>query len=326
MRQGFWENLRWSLFIFLGALVAAVYYFTLHNTTLAIGILVGGCLSPLLTSANLAGAFLGGKKDFKRQSLYFGLWGSGIPIVALIGAIFVSTNPLWLVIVYCVANTASSLYFYKRTVDVYHPDAAKKDPGMMRYSKHLSFLGVLGGIAGNLDQVLLFHYVGAAELATYNFATAILDQTGGPLKTVSSMITARYATHSDKSIADNIWNKVFLLFLLGVAIIVVYIPLAPIIYRFLFPGYVDSIPYSQVYALSMLSVVFSPFGAYLSAKRKIKAQYISSILSYVLEIVVMLAGVIGWGLWGIIVARVLLRLGGGIPTIMLYKKSISDEQ
>ncbi|MDO8548066.1 MAG: oligosaccharide flippase family protein [bacterium] len=325
LHEGFWKNIRWSVLIFIASPVVAGYYFVLHNPTLAFGILIAGCLSPFLTSANLAGSFLGGKKDFYRQSLYFGLWGSGIPIVALIGAIFVSTNPLWLVIVFCVANTASSLYFYKRTLEVYHPDPAKKDPGMMTYGKHLSLLGVLGGIAGNLDQILLFHYVGAAELAIYNFATAILDQTGGPLKTVTNMITSKYATHTDKNIRENIWNKVWWLFLLGAVIAAVYIPLAPFIYAFLFPAYVDAVPYSQIYALSILSVVFSPFGAYLTAKKKIKEQYIGSIFNYCLQIAVMAVAVIGWGLWGLIIARVLLRTFGSLPTLILYRSAIGHE-
>ena len=318
LQEGFWQNIRWSLFIFLGSLGVAVYYFVLHNPTLAIGVLVGGCLSPFLASANLAGSFLGGKKDFKRQSLYFGLWGSGIPIMALIAALFISTNPLWMVVVYSVANVASSLYFYKRTINIYRPDPTKKDPGMMNYSKHLSAIGVLGNIAGNLDQVLLFHYVGAAELAIYNFATAILDQTGGPLKTVGNMIVARYATHSDKNIEEKIWNKVLLFSLLGVAIVIIYIPLAPFIYGILFPGYLDAVGYSQIYAVSILSIAFSPFGLYLVAKRKIKAQYISNIGGYIIQIMLMSIGVIVWGLWGLIFARVIIRFAGSFLNLFLY--------
>jgi O-antigen/teichoic acid export membrane protein len=321
LQEGFWQNLRWSILIFLGSLGMAIYYFALHNPTLAFGVLIGGCLSPFLASANLAGSFLAGKKDFKLQSLYFGLWGSGIPIVALIGAIFISTNPVWLVIVFAVANTGSSLYFYKRALDIYHPDPAKKDPGMMHYGKHLSVIGILSGIAGNLDQILLFHYVGAVELAIYNFATAILDQTGGPIKTIGTMVTARFATHSDKNIGENIWNKAWLFLLLGVGIIVVYIPLAPFIYKFFFPGYIVAVPYSQIYALSMLGVFFTPFGSYLTAKKKIKEQYILNIINALLQIGLFAVGVIWWGLWGLVWARVIVRILGGVPNYILYATS-----
>lgn len=318
LKQGFWENLRWSLLIFIGTLAMAVYYFALHNNTIAIGILIAGTLSPFLTSANLAGSFLTGKKDFKRQSLYFGIWGSGIPVVALIITIFFTKDPLWFVAVYSLANMLSSLYFYKLTIDVYHPDPTKKDSGMMRYGKHLSAMGILGGIAGNLDQILLFHYVGAAELAIYNFATAILDQAGGPLKTVGNMLTASFASHSEQNIRRDMWNKVMWLTLLAIAIIAVYVPLAPFLYHILFPGYVSAIPYSQIYAISMLGVIGTPFGAYLMAKKKVKEQYILSIASYVAQILFMLVGVVFWGLLGLVWARVIIRLGGAAGSYAFY--------
>ncbi len=322
LQEGFWQNIRWSALVFIGAIAAATYYFVMGNTLLACGMLLGGCFSPFLASANLASSFLGGKKDFFRQSIYFGLLGSGIPLMALIGAIWVSTNPLWLVFVFLITNTLSSLYFYKKTILLYHPDPAKKDPEMMTYSKHLSVLGVLGGIAGNIDQILIFHYIGAVELAIYNFATAILDQTGGPLKTISNMMTAKYATHTDQEINRSVWNKVFWFFLLALGIVVVYVPLAPYIYGILFPGYVSAVPYSQLYAFSIFSMVFNPFGSYLVAKKKIKAQYLISFINYTCQILFIWIGIVFWGLWGLIWARIILRnIVTGINYI-LYRQTL----
>ena len=283
---------------------------------------MGGCLSPFLASANLASSFLGGKKDFKHQSLYFGIWGSGIPIVALICTVLCTNDPLWFVVVYSLSNLLSSLSFYKKTLELYRPDPAKKDTGMLSYGKHLSFIGILGGIAGNLDQILLFHYVGAAELAIYNFATAILDQTSGPLKTLGSMLVTSFASHSEKSIGQNMSNKVWWLAALAVTIIVVYLPLAPYIYQVLFPGYVAAVPYSQLYAFSLLSIIFTPFGSYIVAKKKLTSQYVSSIGSYSIQIIFMVVGVLWGGLWGLIVSRVVIRLCGGLLVCSLYYRDI----
>lgn len=324
LQEGFWQNIRWSALVFAGSLALAIYYFLLHNPILALGILISGCASPFLVSANLAGSFLAGKKDFARQAIYFGIYGSCIPLLSLVAAVFVSQNPLWLVIVYSITNVGSSLYFYKRTLAIYNPDSVKKDPLMMRYGKHLSLIGILGGIAGNLDQVLIFHYVGAAELAIYNFSTAILDQIGGPLKNISTMTIARFAGHSDENIRKNIWNKVWWWFVLGLFIIAVYIPLAPFIYKILFSGYTDAVPYSQVYALSMIALIFSPFGAYLTAKKKIKEQYIQSVSNNIIQIIVMTVATMYWGLWGLIWARVFLRTVGSLPLVLLYYLSKED--
>jgi O-antigen/teichoic acid export membrane protein len=321
MRQGFRENLRWSILIFLGALGGAAYYFATDNSAVAFGILVAGCTAPFLTCANLAGSFLAGKKDFRRQALYFGLWGSGIPIISLIVTALLTDNPLWFVAVYSLTNVSSSLYFYARTARIYRLEKGDTDAGMLSYAKHLSLIGILGGIAGNIDQILIFHYVGAAELAIYNFATAILDQLQGPLKTLGFMFQARFARQSSENIKSSMHNKMLLLFIFITVVILAYIPLAPFIYRVFFPGYVEAIPFSQIYALSLFSTFFIPASAYLVAKRKIREQYIFNIGSYMLTIIIMFFGVVGWGLWGLIWARVIIRMGNGLLGYGVYLRA-----
>jgi O-antigen/teichoic acid export membrane protein len=326
LKEGFRINLRWSALVFAGSLATAVYYFAAGNTTLAIGMLFAGCLSPFLASANLAGAFLAGKKDFFRQSIYFGSVGNGFPLLALLVTIFLTKDPLWLILVYCITNTAASFYFYMRTITVYHPDPEKKDTGMLSYAKHLSAIGILGGIAGSIDQVLLFHYVGAAELAIYVFSTSILDQAKGPLKNLDAMTQARFANRHDKHIRQSMRNKFFWLFFSVALVVTAYIFIAPLLYRVLFPAYIDAVPYSQVYALSLLGLAFGPAGSYLIAKKKIREQYINSVVGWTAQILFVAIGVIWWGLWGIIVARVMSRFViGGLAYILYRRASMEPE-
>jgi O-antigen/teichoic acid export membrane protein len=194
---------------------------------------------------------------------------------------------------------------------------------MFSYAKHLSVMGILGGIAGNIDNLLLFHYAGAVDLAIYTFATGTLDQLTGPSKALSVMIQAKFVGHSNAAIRENMRTKMLLLLATGAAVIIVYIPLAPFLYRLLFPLYVSAVPYSQIYAISILGIVFGPAGSYLAAKRKIKAQYISTVLNSLIQILIMAIGVIGWGLLGLIVARVIIRLAGGGIVYGLYRHSMS---
>ncbi len=324
LRQGFWINIRWSALIFAGSLAMAVYYFADGNNTLAIGMLLAGCLAPFLSSANLAGSFLAGKKDFFRQSIYFGWLGNGLPLLVLTGTIFLTKNPLWLIIVYCVTNTATSLYFYVRTKTVYRPDSEEKDPGMLTYAKHLSAIGILGGIANSIDQVLLFHFVGAEKLATYVFSTSILDQAKGPLKNLDLMMQARFATHKNENIRKSMGNKFLWLTVSIVAFIAVYIFVAPFLYRILFPAYLEAVPYSQVYALSLLGLALGPANSYLSSKKKIREQYINSIVGWTAQILFVAIGVIWWGLWGLIVARLISRIVIGILGYILYRKASAE--
>lgn len=324
LREGFRINLRWSGLIFVGSLALAIYYFSNHNNILAIGMLFAGCLLPFLSSANLASSFLAGKKDFKRQSIYFGWLGNGLPTLALIATIFITKDPLWLILVYCLANTATSLYFYRKTIRTYRPDSAKKDAGMLTYAKHLSIIGILGGIATTIDQIFLFHFVGAAGLAIYVFSTSILDQAKGPLKTLDMMMQAKFANHKNQNIRQSIGNKFLWLTVLIVMCITAYIFAAPFLYSILFPGYLEAVPYSQVYALSLLGLAFGPASSYLSAKKKIREQYINSIIGWLMQITLIAVGVIWWGLWGLIIARLMSRIFIGTLAYILFLTSSKE--
>lgn len=323
--QGFWINIRWSALIFLGALATGAYYLMHGNFVVGVGVLVGGCLSPLIASANMYTSFLAGKKDFARQTIYVAVFGTTLPALALIATALLTRDALAVTLVYFVSNTLLAFYFYWRTLHIYRPDPTLKDTGLLSYSKHLSFIGILGGISANIDSVLLFHYVGAPALAVYAFATGIVDQAKGPLKSLDMMMQARYIGHANKGIRETMRSKMLWLFVLGTLMALVYIPLAPFIYRILFPAYTDAVVYSQVYALSLVGMFLGPAGSYLSAKRKVKEQYWSAIFNSIFQIVALAVGVIWWGLWGLIVARVILRFGGSAFSYLLYKRAVDAD-
>ena len=157
------------------------------------------------------------------------------------------------------------------------PDKTKTDKGMMRYAKHLSFMKILGGIANNIDKVLLFHFVGPIQLAIYSFAIAIPDQTKGPLKMLNTMIQAKFVTRTDESIRASMRNKMIWLAISSIAFIALYILIAPYFYGFFFPNYMDAVLYSQIYVVSMLGMIVSPAASYLVAKKKVKKQYTNRI-------------------------------------------------
>ena len=325
LADSFKANLRWSFVIFIGTLALGGYYLIAGNFVLGLGILIGGTVTPFLGSFNLYAPFLSGKKDFARQAWYADFVTNIIPALALVAVALIAPQPLPLIAAYFVANIAATAFAYWRTARKLHR-AAEHDPHMLRYGKHLSLIGILGGIAGNIDQLLLFHFAGATDLAIYNFATGIPDQMKGPLKSLDAMTQARFANRESADIHSSIRNKMFWLFITGSIVIPSYILLAPYLYRFLFPAYVVAIPYSQIYALSLFAMIISPAASFLSAKKKVGHLYINTVVSSFLQIGLLTAGVVLWGLWGIIIARVLLRIGSALfVTLPLYYSAVRSE-
>ena len=326
LADGFKANLRWSFAIFIGTFALGGYYLIAGNFILGLGILIGGTVTPFLAGYNLYSPFLSGKKEFALQTWYADFVTNIVPAVALIVTALVAPQPLPLIAAYFVANLAATAYAYWRTARRLRGVALQHDPGMVHYGKHLSFIGILGGIAGSIDQLLLFHFAGATDLAVYNFATGIPDQIKGPLKSLDAMTQARFASRESADIHSSIRNKMFWLFLTSIIVIGGYILIAPFIYSILFPAYLVAIPYSQIYALSLFTMIISPAASYLSAKKKVRQLYMNTIIGSILQIGLMTIGTAWYGLWGMIVARTLIRIGGAIfVTLPLYYSAVRGE-
>ncbi len=325
LADGFKANLRWSFAIFIGAFALGGYYLIDGNFILGLGILIGGTVTPFLGSYNLYAPFLSGKKEFALQAWYADFITNIIPAIALIIVTLIAPQPLSLIATYFIANFVATAYAYWRTARKLHHATIEHDPHMLAYGKHLSLIGILGGIAGSLDQLLLFHFAGATDLAIYNFATGIPDQIKGPFKMLDAMTQARFAIREPADIHSSIQNKMFWLFLTSTTIVAGYILAAPYLYTLLFPAYAIAIPYSQIYALSLFTIIASPATSYLSAKKKVRELYISTIVGNVFQIVVMVIGVMYWGLIGIVVARVIVRLFGSAFNYIMYRTSSNTD-
>jgi O-antigen/teichoic acid export membrane protein len=324
LRRGFWENIKWSAAIFIGGLVVAIYYFWNNNGTLGIGVLIGASLAPFITSASLFGPFLGGKKDFWRQTIY-GIIDNVVPVAIFIGVVLFTANPVVLVLTYFATNALAALFFYRRTLIVYHASLHQHDDDLVNYSKHLSVMGIIGGVADNLDQILLFHFVGAAQLAVYNFATAIPDMLKGPAKNIDNMMQARFATRKAADIRESIGNKV-LWYSVGVVLtVVLYIVLVPVLFRIFFPQYMSAVWYSQLYVLWLISLSMDPFGTYIWAKKLTREMYTSSLIYSIWQIGSILVGLFLWGITGVILARISARFVINITNYFLYRKAIARE-
>jgi O-antigen/teichoic acid export membrane protein len=325
LQKGFWANLRWSFVIFIGALVMALYYFWMGNATLAAEILIGGSLSPFLASASLFSPFLAGKKDFVHQTL-FSIGDNLIPIGLMIGTVMLTSSPLALVAVYFVSNTAAALFFYRRTQIRYAERAREHDDSMLGYSKHLSIMGILGGIAENIDQILLFHYVGVVELAVYNFAIALPNQMRTPIKNIDAMLQARYVNRTAREIQSGIRNKIFWYLISTVTLAAAYFCIAPYLFTFLFPQYLESVRYSQIYILWIIALAFDPINSYISSRKHIKALYASTIVYSLSKIALLFVGVLYWGLMGVIVARVATQFIAVVFNYTLYRRVLVSDR
>ncbi len=323
LRYAFWQNIKWSVLFLLAAGAGAIYYFINGNSTLGISLLIIGCLSPIWASTNLYSSFLTAKKDFRRNAIYFDIIGNLFPYTSLFLTMILTDNVLWLIFIYFVSNTLIGLILYFRILKIYKPNN-DVDPEILLYSKHQSFLGIIGTLSENIDQILVFHFIGPAQLAIYNFAIGLPNQIKGPLQNLGNLMFPKFVERDNKDIRAGMNNKIFLLFITSIFFIVIYWFTAPFIYKWFFPKYIDSIFYSRIYAVSLLWIVSVPPNTYLSAKRKTREQFNGLLYGFIVQVICMLIGMYYWGLMGLIGARVITRLVIALIALVLYDKASKE--
>ncbi len=187
---------------------------------------------------------------------------------------------------YFLTNLATSIYFYKRTLKIYQPSAETADPEMIKQGNHLSIMAFIGIIANQLDKILVFHFAGAAPLAVYSFANAIPEQGRGFLKNIFNVGTPKLALLEKSALRKSISDKVWRLTFICILIVIAYYFIAPYIFKIFFPNYMESVFYSQLYMVGLITLPgISLFALYFQLMKRTGIMYILSITGNVITII-----------------------------------------
>jgi O-antigen/teichoic acid export membrane protein len=295
-------SLKWGLLVTLISGFGAFYYFLNENLILAWGLIIIGVFLPLLNSAEIYNSFLNGKKDFRLIS-FSRIWNAIFSSLALIITTLYTQNPLALVATFYISHFLGALATYYLVFRKYKPNSLT-DSETLSLAKHSSVINNFSAFADQIDSVLVFHFLGAAPLAIYNFATIVPMQLAGLIKNIGPLATPKFSQGDKEEAKKTLGEKSFKIFLSGAVMTLGYILIAPFLFKFFFPLYVASIPYSQVYSLILMISASLPV-ALLDAHMAIKEKYIVSSTSNVIKILFLVLGFYLFGLWGIIMGKVL---------------------
>lgn len=303
-------QLVWAIVPFLLAAAGALYYFLNGNHLLAGGLLTLGIFTPLANTFNTYASYLAGKLEVRRAFLYN--FAGNVPYytgVAVCAILFNEALPV--LIANCVLNTIILYITYQSTLRTQKPNP-EVDPEARRYGSHLSIMNVPLIILGSLDGILAFQFLGPAGLAFYSFATAIPDQMGKFLKFLPSAALPKFAVSDENALRSSMGRKLLQVFAVSTLLAGTYLVLAPVIFKLLFPQYLAAVPYSQLYAISLLLLGSTIVTTALIAKQRVRDLYIFNISSSVTQTVIQLVGVMFWGLAGLIIGKI---IGGALAFI-----------
>ena len=316
LKEGLRLQLSWSIIPFLVALSISLYYFINSNTTFGFAALLIGIFTPLNAALAAYTAFLTGKKDFKRAFLYN--FVGNVPYYgAMAAAAIFFHSALLVLLANCITNAIVYFVALRRTKRAY-PLEGSKDPEMGSYGKHLSLMNAPGIFLGQADILLAFHFLGPTSVALYSFATALPDQIARFLKFIPGAALPKFSTTSHAAIRATIGPKLIYAAIIAVLVALCYAFAAPLVYALLFPQYHEAVPFSQLYALTIVSLVTNIILIALIAQGHKRSLYFFNTILPVLQTAAQVLGILTLGILGLILAKIGVTIVGLIIALLLF--------
>jgi O-antigen/teichoic acid export membrane protein len=312
-------KIRWGLFGGLASLILSGYYFYQGNTTLTISFLISAAFLPLMDSFGIYDAFLQGRKLFDISAKY-GIISQIIAVIILITTLFFTKNLFFILFVYFFSWTSLRFFFFKLTLKKFLPNQ-KQDSGTISYGKHLSLIRIIGTIDYQIDRVLIFHYLGAQEVAIYSIAIAPPEQIKSLLKNIGALVFPKLAQKSKEEIRKTIFKKFFTFFIFLIPLTIIYVLFTPFLYKIFFPHYLTSSYYSQIFVLTILFLPFYFLGTIVLQSQKKQAElYQLKISISLIEIILLFIFIHFYGLMGAILVKIISRFIESVFSLWLIKK------
>jgi O-antigen/teichoic acid export membrane protein len=303
LKQSVKLSFKWSVLAVSGAFIGACYYFFKDNLFLGTSLIIITVSTPFINSFNLYASYLNGKQDYLRLSIY-SLVNSVTPLLLASGTLFFTKNVLLILAVYFVSNIFINLFLYFLTVRRCK-STTTEDPELEKYSLKLSALNVINLVTTHIDKVIVYTSLGAVELAVYGFASAFPDQIRFLLKKLNTLMVPKFTESGLKNKQINLRRKTIQLGALLTIITIFYIVLAPYLYSVFFPKYPESVYFSRILSLMILSsVAMIPLSLFIAQKKEIKYAK-ATIGGSLFQIALLIPSAHLWGLTGVAISRVI---------------------
>lgn len=295
-------QIKYGLIPFLLGIAVSTYYLLNGNQVLSFSILAIAAVLPVTNALNTWTALVGSRKDFKQLFVYNQIINV-LYYAGMFAIIIFFPQTIALVLANYMIGLGTNLWVYRASLKKYKPNSEHEEEAL-NYGKKLSFSNVFPSIILNLDNILVFHLLGAANLAIYAFASNIPERFVSLIRPVSTISFPKFSTKNADEMRTILPQKIVRFALLAAIFGLVYIFIAPYVYQIFFPQYMQSVFYSQVYVLA--SIISSIGGFVLVSLFAIRSRKIFSfnIINPLFNIAVILIGAYTFGIWGVIFARI----------------------
>lgn len=323
LRSAARSQLKWSMAALCASLVISAYYFFKGNTEIALSAIVMAIFLPIIASTHLYTAFWEGKKDYRTFSLY-NIVTTAVYTTSLFFLVLFTQYLPFIIFGYFATQAACSWYFYRKTLACDKGQSGTSQQ-TVSFGKHISFLNVFSTLAAQLDKMLVFHYLGAVQLAIYAISQIPVSYVRMVFKQMVQLSYPKFSEKTIREIKSTIYHKMLVVTVPMTIVVAIYIALAPFIFEIFFPKYTEAIFFSQISMLSLLFFQKKLVAYAILATGSKKHIYSMSIWASVFKIVLLLVLLPLYGIWGAIAADLVLQ-SVSLVTTVLFLKSVARTQ
>ena len=312
----FWAMFRWGLVGSFLSFLTAGYFFLFGDPNLGIGFMLIAVVVPIYNATTGYSEYLIATKEL-RLNTFYSLITRFFTLISTLAAAIFAPNFVWFLLgVALLATVIPNLIFHVKTLRKNYRSGGPKDPKLISYAKHLSVMTALGLVAGQLDKILVWNVIGAEALAFFYIAQTIPQNIAANLNTIPTLAFAKFGSNDPQIIKRTLLPKIFKYFLAIAATSCIYIFVAPYLFRWLFPTYLNALPYSIALACIPVFGALLPLKTYLTSIKATKQLYVVSIIPPTARVLVALSLVTSLGLWGVVwamLSEAIMR-----STLLLY--------
>lgn len=316
-------KMKFGLLGTLGGIGLAVYYYYNNDITISLLVLAMSLFIPIFNPPLLYTSYLTGKKKFPTLSILNSV-SMVVYSAAVMAAILLSKNVFVILISYFLINTAirfiTLAYALKK-----NPPNNLVEKQTMDYGKKINLLEIVNIASSALDNILVFHYLGAVELAAYAFIKKVPENIKfiPRFLTILSMPKFSQKDIGDPKIKKEVVRKTWIFYSAVFVLVLIYILAAPFIFNLLFKPYKQYVIYSQIYALSFAFNFGGLFLSFIEANRKTKRVLSLHFTTSIVGMLIMFLSLRFYGLLGLVSSYSVNRLFASIMRYIYFKTAKS---
>lgn len=219
-----------------------------------------------------------------------------------------------------ITNLGVNSFFYFRALKTVPPVNQYEDPHISKYGIHLTASGLFSIIASQIDRILVFSILGPQSLAVYTFATAPVDKIKGLLTPIGTLALPKFSEKTKEEIKKNIYKRMWQLGGITAVIILGWILVAPLAYKWFFPAYISAIGLSQLYVLKYIGLPASILPVAFKSQKMLKPIYFLNITGEIFLIIMYILLLAKFKLVGLVLAAIFTAIYRSVVSLVFLKK------